>query len=74
MNKQIFKKCKTLGEYHALTVPYVKTPDSITFYHKNKEVIDFEITMYSQIHHDRIKLGRNRKIHKITYNDCKRKT
>jgi hypothetical protein len=63
MNKQIFKKCKTLGEYHALTVPYVKTPDSITFYQKNKDVIDFEGTMYGQIRHDREMLGGNRKIH-----------
>ena len=65
MNKQIFKKCKTLGEYHKLTFPQVKTPDSIMFYHKNKEIIDFEGTMYSQIHHDRIKLGGNKRIHKI---------
>ena len=71
MNKQIFKKCKTLGEYHELTVPYCFSPkESLAFYHKNKTVIDFEGTMYSQIRHDREMLGGNNKIHKITYYDC----
>jgi hypothetical protein len=65
MNKQIFKKCKTLGEYHKLTFPIARTSESMAFYHKNKTTIDFEGTMYSQIHHDRIKLGGDDKIHKI---------
>ena len=65
MNKQIFKKCKTLGEYHKLTFPIARTSESMAFYHKNKTAIDFEGTMYSQIHHDRKKLGGNRKIHKM---------
>ena len=74
MNKQIFKKCKVLGEYHALTVPQPRTSESIKFYHKNKTVIDFESVMYSQIHNDRGLMGGNKKIHKITYDDRKRKT
>lgn len=74
MNKEIFKKYKTLGEYHKLTFPIARTSESMAFYHKNKTAIDFEGTMYSQIHHDRIKLGGNRKIHKIDCDDCKRKT
>jgi hypothetical protein len=65
MNKQILKKYKTLGEYHALTVPHPRTSESLKFYRKNKEVIDFEGTMYSQIRHDREMIGGNKKIHKI---------
>jgi hypothetical protein len=65
MDKRIFKKCKTLGEYHALTVPNLSSSESIKFYHKNKTVIDFEATMYSQIRNDRKKLGSDDKIHKI---------
>ncbi len=66
MNKQILKKYKTLGEYHKLTFPIARTSESMAFYQKNKLVIDFEGTMYSQIHHDRIKLGGNKRIHRIT--------
>jgi hypothetical protein len=62
MDKHILKKYKTLGEYHALSVP-LGTSESFTFYQKNKIVIDFEGTMYSQIRHDREMLGGNRKIH-----------
>jgi hypothetical protein len=65
MNKQIFKKYKTLGEYHALTVPNLRSSESIKFYHKNKTVIDFESVMYSQIHNDRGLMGGNKRIHKI---------
>jgi len=70
MNKQIFNKYKTLGEYHKLTFPTLtfprtKTSESLAFYHKNKTVIDFEGTMYSQIRHDREMLGGDNKIHKI---------
>jgi hypothetical protein len=68
MDKNILKKYRTLGEYHKLTFPTLtfprsKTPESFTFYQKNKIVIDFEGTMYSQIRHDREMLGGNRKIH-----------
>ena len=65
MDKHILKKYKTLGEYHKLTFPIARTSESMAFYHKNKTTIDFEGTMYSQIHHDRIKLGGDDKIHKI---------
>ena len=75
MNKQIFKKCKTLGKYHEMTTPHNFSPkESYRFYEKNKDVIDFEGTMYSQIRHDREMIGGNNKIHKITYDDRKRKT
>jgi hypothetical protein len=70
MNKHILKKYKTLGEYHKLTFPTLtfprsKTSESLTFYKKNKLVIDFEGTMYNQIRHDREILGGNKRIHKI---------
>jgi hypothetical protein len=65
MNKQIFKKYKTLGEYHAFTVPQPRPLESLTFYYKNKDVIDFEGTMYRKILLDREMLGGNNKIHKI---------
>ena len=69
MNKQILRKYRTLGEYHALTVPQPRTSESIKFYHKNKTVIDFESVMYSQIHNDRGLMGGNKKIHKINEYD-----
>lgn len=66
MNKNIFKKYKTLGKYHEMTTPCNFSPkESLSFYHKNKDVIDFEGTMYSQIRHDREMLGGNKRIHKI---------
>ena len=74
MNKQILKKYRTLGEYHKLTVPNLSSSESMKFYDRNKTVIDFESTMYSQIRHDREMLGGDYKIHKITYDDRKRKT
>lgn len=64
MKKQIFNKCKVLGKYHELTYP-LSTSESAIFYQKNKDVIDFEGTMYSQIRHDREMLGGDDKIHKI---------
>ena len=73
MNKQIFKKCRVLGKWYELTVP-LSPYHSAVFYQKNKTVIDFEGTMYSQIRHDREMIGGNNKIHKITYDDRKRKT
>ena len=65
MNKQIFKKYKTLGEYHKLTVPNLSSSESMKFYDRNKTVIDFESVMYSQIHNDRGLMGGDDKIHKI---------
>jgi len=65
MDIHILKKYRTLGEYHKLTFPRARTSESMAFYNKNKTAIDFEGTMYSQIHHDRIKLGGNKRIHKI---------
>jgi hypothetical protein len=73
MNKQIFKKYKTLAKWYDLTVP-ISTSKSAIFYQKNKLVIDFESVMYGQIRDDREMLGGNNKIHKITYDDRKRKT
>ena len=73
MNKHIFKKYKTLGKYYELTVP-VSTYKSAIFFQKYKTAIDFESVMYGQIRHDREMLGGNNKIHKITYDDRKRKT
>ena len=70
MNKQILKKYKTLGKYHELTTSYNFPPkESYSFYEKNKFVIDFESTMYSQIRHDREILGGNDKIHNLTENE-----
>jgi hypothetical protein len=65
MNKQILKKCRTLGEYHKLTVPNLSSSESMKFYARNKTIIDFESTMYGQIHNDRGLMGGNKKIHKI---------
>jgi|688.fasta_scaffold289531_2 hypothetical protein len=73
MNKHIFKKYKTLGKYYELTVP-VSTYKSAIFFQKYKTAIDFESVMYGQIRHDREMLGGDYKIHKITYDDRKRKT
>jgi hypothetical protein len=66
MNRHLLKKYKTLGQYHEMTTPHNFSPkESFMFYEKNKEVIDFESTMYSQISHDRKMLGGNKRIHKI---------
>lgn len=64
MNKQIFKKYKTLGKYYELTVP-VSTYKSAIFFQKYKTAIDFESVMYGQIRHDREMLGGNKSIHRI---------
>ncbi len=64
MNKEIFKKYKTLGEWYYLTVP-VSSSKSAVFYQKYKTAIDFESVMYGQIRHDREMLGGDDKIHKI---------
>jgi len=64
MNKQIFKKCKTLGKWYELTVP-LSTYQTAVFYQKNKTVIDFESKLYGKIHQDRVILGGNDGIHKI---------
>ena len=73
MNRQILKKYRTLGEYHKLTVPNLSSSESMKFYDRNKTVIDFESVMYNQIRHDREMLGGNKRIHKITEDECKRK-
>ena len=64
MNKQIFKKYKTLAKWYELTVP-VSSSKSAVFYQKYKTAIDFESVMYGQIRHDREMLGGDDKIHKI---------
>ena len=70
MNKQIFKKCKTLGKYYGLTVP-LSTYESAIFYQKNKTALDFESVMYGQIRHDREMLGGDEGIHKYIEYDCR---
>jgi hypothetical protein len=71
MNKQIFKKCPTLGEYHGMALPYVKSQEEYReFYNQHKEIIDMEAQIYSEIVNDRKTMGSNYEIHKITYNDC----
>ena len=71
MNKQIFKRCPTLGEYHGMALPYVKSQAEYReFYNQHKEIIDMEAQIYSEIVNDRKTMGSNYEIHKITYNDC----
>jgi hypothetical protein len=65
MNKQIFKKYKTLGKYYGLTFPLGSFQSAI-FYQRNKTVIDSESLMYGQIYQDREMMGGNKRIHKIT--------
>jgi hypothetical protein len=49
-----------------MTTPHNFSPkESFMFYEKNKDVIDFEGGMYSQVRHDREMLGGNERIHKI---------
>jgi len=64
MDKQIFKKCPTLGEYHGMALPYVKSQAEYReFYIQHKEMIDMEAQVYSEIFNDRKKLGGDKKIH-----------
>ena len=66
MDKQIFKKCPTLGEYHGMALPYVKSQEEYReFYNQNKEAIDMECIIYSEINESRKKLGSDDEIHKI---------
>ena len=66
MNIQIFKKCKTLGEYHGMSQPFVKSMEEYgEFYKQHKDMIDVETVIYSTISNDRKKLGGDDKIHKI---------
>ena len=66
MDIQIFKKCKMLGEYHAMSQPWVKSiEEHREFYKKHKESIDRETIIYGTISNDRKKLGGDDKIHKI---------
>ena len=66
MNKQIFKKCKILGKYWGMSVPYVKYPHEFYNFCKEHMVeLSNEGMMYGQIRNDREKLGGDIKIHKI---------
>ncbi len=70
MNKHIFKKCKVLGAYYEMTMPYCLSPKELQiFYNKHSDVIEKESKLYGQIHHDRVKLGGNDKIHKTCMNE-----
>ena len=71
MNKQIFNRCPTLGEYHMMALPYVKSQaEYMEFYYQHKEMIDMEAKIYSEIFNDRKTMGGNNEIHKINYSDC----
>ena len=64
MDKRIFKKCPTLGEYHGMALPYVKSQEEYReFYKQHKEMIDMEAILYSEINDSRKKLGGDKKIH-----------
>ena len=66
MDKRIFKKCPTLGEYHGMALPYVKSQAEYReFYNQHKEMIDMEAKIYSEINESRKKLGGDKKIHSI---------
>ena len=66
MDKRIFKKCPTLGEYHGMALPYVKSQAEYReFYNQHKEMIDKEAIVYSEIVNDRKTMGSDDKIHKI---------
>jgi len=66
MDKRIFKKCPTLGEYHGMALPYVKSQAEYReFYNQHKEMIDMEAKIYSEINESRKKLGGDKKIHNI---------
>jgi hypothetical protein len=66
MDKRIFKKCPTLGEYHMMSFPYNKSQAEYReFYNQHKEMIDMEAKVYSEINESRKKLGSDDKIHKI---------
>ena len=57
MDKRIFKKCPTLGEYHGMALPYVKSQSEYReFYNQHKEMIDMEAKIYSEINESRKKL------------------
>ena len=69
MDKQIFKRCPTLGEYHGMALPYVKSQAEYReFYKQHKEMIDMEAQVYSEIFNDRKTMGGNNEIHKINHN------
>jgi hypothetical protein len=72
MNKQIFNRCPTLGEYHGMALPYVKSQEEYReFYKQHKEMIDMECIIYSEIVNDRKTMGNNYEIHKINYSEAK---
>jgi hypothetical protein len=66
MNKEIFKICPTLGEYHGMSQPFVKSMEEYReFYNQHKEMIDIETVVYSEVVNNRKKIGSNKKIHTI---------
>lgn len=66
MNKQIFKICPTLGEYHKAAHPFIKSMKEYReFYVQHKEAIDKETRIYSEIQVSRTQLGGDRKIHGV---------
>lgn len=66
MNEEIFKICPTLGEYHGMAIPYVKSEAEYReFYNQHKEMIDMECIIYSETVNDRKKMGGDKKIHSI---------
>jgi len=71
MNKQIFKKCKTLGKYHELSVSSNYSKYSI-FFQLNSGVIELEGKLYGEISNNRRRMGGDDKIHKINYSEAKR--
>ena len=64
MDKRIFKKYPTLGEYYGLGSPYANHQSTI-FYFNNREVIEEEDRLAYQVHRDREKMGGDKRIHKI---------
>ena len=66
MDKRIFKKCPTLGEYHGMALPYVKSQAEYReFYNQHKKMIEMEAKIYCEIYESRKKLGGDKKIHNI---------
>jgi hypothetical protein len=64
MNKEIFKKYRTLGEYYELSVSSNNSKFTI-FFQQNSEVIELEGKLYSEISNNRRRMGGDDKIHKI---------
>jgi len=71
MDKQIFKRCPTLGEYHELSVSSNNSKFTI-FFQQNSKVIELEGKLYSEISNNRRRMGGDDKIHKLVEDgkDC----